>query len=97
LDGESEKQTHLCRTIEIKMPTIANEKILFEVKFIQIYIYIYVDGALLYSYGLSIQQHMQPFIYRIQCKIREPSLITGNKFTYLSLEDLKLYPNLKLL
>ena len=29
--SESEKQTHLCRTIEIKMQTIANEKISFEV------------------------------------------------------------------
>jgi hypothetical protein len=32
---------------------------------------------------------MQPFIYRIQCKIREPSPIRGNKFSYLSLEDFK--------
>ena len=63
--------------------TIANEKIAFEVKFARIYI----DGALLNS--LSIKQHMQPFIYRIQCKIREPSPIRGNELSHLSLEDFK--------
>ena len=43
LDGESEKQTPLCRTIEIKMPTIANEKISFEVKFIQYIMYFFPE------------------------------------------------------
>ena len=43
LDGESEKQTHLCRTIEIKMQTIANEKISFEVKFVQYIMYLFPE------------------------------------------------------
>jgi hypothetical protein len=43
LDGESEKQTHLRRTIEIKMPTIANEKISFEVKFVQYIMYLFPE------------------------------------------------------
>ena len=43
LDGESEKQTHLCRTIEIKMQTIANEKISFEVKFVKYIMYLFPE------------------------------------------------------
>ena len=37
------KNKHLCRTIEIKMQTIANEKISFEVKFVQYIMYLFPE------------------------------------------------------
>jgi hypothetical protein len=54
LDGESEKQTHLCRTIEIKMPTIANEKISFEVKFVQYIMYFFLNYKIVNKFSLIL-------------------------------------------